>query len=122
MTEATILIVEDEEPIITMLQYNLEQEGFKVHSANDGQEGLIKVKEVNPDVIVLDYMLPGKSGIEVLRELREDPSTAPTPVLMLTAKGQAKDRAAASEAGASLFMTKPFSNAEILENIGRLAP
>lgn len=116
-----VLLVEDEPHIVEALSFLLEREGWEVTSIDDGAQALAQAARLEPDVIILDFMLPGRSGIEVLRDLRAQAGTIHTPVLMLTAKGQAKDRAAAEEAGVSLFMTKPFSNQEIIENVARLA-
>jgi DNA-binding response OmpR family regulator len=80
-----------------------------------------RVRETRPDLVILDLMLPGQSGLEILTALRADPATAALPVLMLSAKGQARDREAAERAGASRFMTKPFANAEMLAEVRALA-
>lgn len=115
--ETTILVVEDEEPIVTMLRYNLEKEGFKVYSAMDGEEGLLMVKEKKPDVMVLDWMLPSMSGIEVCRQLRRDHNTRNIPVIMLSARGEEDDRIRGLDCGADDYITKPFSPSELVARI-----
>lgn len=118
----TVLLVEDEPHIIEALSFLLEQAGWRVVSHSDGGDATAKAASIRPDVMVLDAMLPNKSGFEVLREIREHAEIAALPVLMLTAKGQTKDRAAAEAAGANSFMTKPFSNQEVIEAVRALAP
>ena len=118
--ETSVLIVEDEVAIVTLLRYNLEREGFKVYSTGDGEEAVTMVEEYKPDVIVLDWMLPSLSGIEVCRRLKADIETAAIPILMLTAKGQAKDRETAEAGGVTKFMTKPFANQELLATVRAL--
>lgn len=122
MMGKTVLLVEDEPHIIEALSFLLEQAGWRVLSHSDGADATAKAAEVRPDVMVLDAMLPNKNGFEVLREMRERPDLAALPVLMLTAKGQTKDRAAAEAAGANKFMTKPFSNLEVIEAVSALGP
>lgn len=119
---STVLIVEDEPHIVESLSFLLRREGFEVRAVADGAEALRLALAAPPDVIVLDAMLPGLSGFEVLRRLRAEAAGAALPVLMLTAKGQKRDREDAEAAGVSLFMTKPFSNAEVVEAVKRLAP
>jgi DNA-binding response OmpR family regulator len=118
----TVLLVEDEPHIIEALSFLLEQAGWRVLSHSDGADATLIAANIRPDVMVLDAMLPNKSGFEVLREIRERPDLTALPVLMLTAKGQTKDRAAAEAAGANKFMTKPFSNQEVVEAVRALAP
>ena len=110
-----ILIVEDEPNIIESLSFLLTREGFSVASEKDGAEALAKVRAYQPHLVILDVMLPNRSGFDILRELK---SKGVTPkVLMLTAKGQAKDRLAADDLGVDRFMTKPFANAEIIRAV-----
>ncbi|MCB1322305.1 MAG: phosphate regulon transcriptional regulator PhoB [Leptospiraceae bacterium] len=111
--DTTILIVEDEEAIVTMLRYNLEKEGYKVESTDDGEEALTMVKEHRPDVIVLDWMLPSMSGIEVCEALRRNPETKGIPIIMLSARGEEGDRIQGLDAGADDYMIKPFSPSEL---------
>jgi len=114
-----VLIVEDEPNIADALRFLLTHEGFQVTIESDGARALTRCKSINPHVVVLDVMLPNRSGFDILRDLREH-DTAP-PVLMLTAKGQAQDRKTAETLGADIFMTKPFSNAEVIEAVKTLA-
>lgn len=116
-----ILLAEDEPNIVESLQFLLQRAGFVVEVAGDGHLALKTVLENPPDVLVLDVMLPGIDGYEVLRRLRTDPATRNLPVMMLTAKGQREDREMALRSGADLFMTKPFANAEIVEAVRELA-
>jgi two-component system, OmpR family, response regulator len=115
-----VLLIEDEPHIIEAITFLLERDGWRVTAHSNGADAVRKVAQTEPDLIILDVMLPNRSGFDVLREIRRTASMAALPVLMLTAKGQVKDREAAIEAGASLFMTKPFSNQEILENVQKL--
>ncbi|MBF9061332.1 response regulator [Rhodobacterales bacterium HKCCSP123] len=116
-----ILLVEDEGNILEAITFILSRAGWEVQGHGNGATALEAVGRVTPDVLVLDVMLPGRSGLEILRDLRATPETADLPVLMLTAKGQAKDRETAMELGANAYLTKPFSNAELLETVTRLA-
>ncbi|MBU2379316.1 MAG: phosphate regulon transcriptional regulator PhoB [Alphaproteobacteria bacterium] len=104
-----ILVMEDEDALATLLQYNLEKEGYDVVVAADGEEGLIQVDERQPDLILLDWMLPKVSGIEVCRRLRGRPETRNLPVIMLTARGEESDRVRGLDTGADDYLTKPFS-------------
>jgi two-component system phosphate regulon response regulator PhoB len=112
-----ILIVEDEAPIASLLRYNLEREGFEVIEAVDGEEGLLLVEERNPDLILLDWMLPKLSGIEVCRQLRHAPKTKVLPIIMLTARGEEGDRVRGLNSGADDYITKPFSPSELIARI-----
>ncbi len=116
-----VLLIEDEPHIVEAIAFLLEREGWQVTTHSNGQDAAEVASRVAPDVIILDNMLPNKSGIEILKEIRSNATTSEKPVLMLTAKGQARDRAAAEEAGASMFMTKPFSNQEIIDTVKSLA-
>ena len=115
-----VLIVEDEPNIADALSFLLSHEGFEVSVESDGARVLERVAECAADVVILDVMLPNRSGFDILRDLRSGADGAP-PVLMLTAKGQAQDRKTAEELGATVFMTKPFSNAEVVATVKRLA-
>ena len=117
----TVLLAEDEPNIVESLSFLLERAGFEIRVATDGQQALDTALEQQPDVLVLDLMLPELDGYEVLRQLRANPRGEKLPVLMLTAKGQRIDRETALECGADVFMTKPFANAEITEAVTRLA-
>ena len=110
----TVLIVEDEEALVTLLRYNLEREEFHVNAASDGEEALILAKEEAPDIILLDWMLPLMSGIEACRRLRRTPGLADVPIIMLTAKGEETDKVRGLESGADDYVTKPFSPAELI--------
>lgn len=114
---ATILVVDDEEPIQELLRFNLEKEGYLVGVAKDGQEALDRVAREQPDLIVLDLMLPGMDGLEVCRRLRLIPGFQQIPIIMLTAKGEVIDRVLGLELGADDYMTKPFSPRELLARI-----
>ena len=112
-----ILIVEDEPPLIEVVRYNLEKEGYQVSVAEDGKRALNKVRESIPDLIILDWMLPELSGIEVCRQLREDPDSKDIPVIMLTARGEEVDRLKVLASGADDYVVKPFSPAELLARV-----
>lgn len=112
-----VLLIEDEPNIMEAIRFFLSRDGWKVSCHSDGATAVTEVNRVEPDVVVLDVMLPNRSGFDVLKDLRADPATKELPVLMLTAKGQTKDRERAEHLGTSGFMTKPFSNAEVLEKL-----
>ena len=116
-----VLLIEDEPNIIEAISYILSKDGWTVHTHADGETAMEKVQQGLPDLIILDVMLPGRSGYDILRDLRAEAQTASVPVMMLTARGQAKDREMAKRLGATHFMTKPFSNSEILESVRALA-
>ena len=109
-----VLLVEDEVNIIEAVRFLLSREGWQVDTHSDGATAVDTIRTVRPDLVVLDHMLPGKSGLDILTELRADPEFLTLPVLMLTARGQARDREQAEKAGVSRFMTKPFSNTEVM--------
>ena len=113
MTKPLVLIVEDEAPLVTLLRYNLEKEGFEVCSAGDGEEALVQIAERKPDILLLDWMLPHVSGIEVCRQIRRAPQTRALPVIMLTARGEELDRVRGLNSGADDYITKPFSVREL---------
>ncbi len=112
-----ILVVEDEDSLATLLQYNLEKEGYKVVVAGDGEEALLLVDERLPDLIVLDWMLPKISGIEVCRRLRQRPEARNVPVIMLTARGEETDRIRGLDTGADDYVVKPFSMTELAARV-----
>jgi two-component system phosphate regulon response regulator PhoB len=116
-----VLLIEDEPNIIEAISYILTKDGWTVHTHSDGETAMAKVMQGVPDLIILDVMLPGRSGYDILRDLRAQAETKDVPVMMLTARGQAKDREMAASLGATRFMTKPFSNAEVLESVRALA-
>ena len=117
-----VLVIEDEPNIIEAISFILSRDGWRVDTHSNGVDAAEVVRVKTPDVIILDVMLPGRSGYDILRELRDDAATANIPVLMLTARGQTKDRELAERAGVSRFMTKPFSNAEVLDAVRALVP
>ena len=112
-----ILVVEDEAPLITLLRYNLEEAGFDVDEATNGEEALISVRERLPDLVVLDWMLPAVSGIEVCRQLRRRRETRDVPVIMLTARSEETDRIRGLDSGADDYISKPFSPKELIARI-----
>jgi len=112
-----VLIVEDETALVELLRYNLEQTGFLVSVAYDGEEALASVQEDPPDLILLDWMLPLMSGIEVCRQLRRQIATANLPIIMLTARGEEGDRVRGLDAGADDYVAKPFSPTELIARI-----
>ena len=115
-----LLIVEDEAAIAALLRYNFEREGFEVSEAMDGEEALLRAQEDKPDLVVLDWMLPLMSGIEVCRRLRRLPETRAVPIVMLTARGEEADKVRGLEGGADDYVTKPFSPVELIARIRAL--
>ena len=114
LTGRRVLLIEDEPNLIEAIRFLLTRDGWNVETHSDGSDAVEVVRRARPDLVILDMMLPGKSGMDILRELRELDELAKMPVLMLTARGQSRDRAMAEQAGVSRFMTKPFSNVEVL--------
>ncbi|HEY5105750.1 MAG TPA: phosphate regulon transcriptional regulator PhoB [Caulobacteraceae bacterium] len=112
-----LLVVEDEDALATLLQYNLEKEGYRVQLCADGQEALIAIDEGQPDLVVLDWMLPSVSGIEVCRRLRQRAATRNLPIIMLTARGEESDRIRGLDVGADDYVVKPFSMVELVARI-----
>ena len=112
-----VLIVEDEAPLVTLLRYNLEREGFEVAEAGDGEEALLRVAETRPDAVLLDLMLPNVSGLEVCRQLRRSPATRSVPIIMLTARGEEPDRVRGLNSGADDYVVKPFSPSELIARV-----
>lgn len=117
---ARILIAEDEEPLSVLLRYNLESEGYTVDDADRGDEAELKLRESSPDLLILDWMLPGLSGIELCRRLRLRPETKNLPVIMLTARGEEADRVRGLSTGADDYIVKPFSVPELLARVRAL--
>lgn len=115
-----ILVVEDEPAQMELLAYNMEKEGFTVIRAMDGDEGLLAAEETSPDLIVLDWMLPNVSGIEVCRQLKRRKDTSDTPVIMLTARGEETDRIRGLDTGADDYMVKPYSISELMARVRAL--
>lgn len=114
---ATVLVVEDEEPLSLLLRYNLEAEGFKVNCVNRGDDAEVSVSETPPDLIVLDWMLPGISGLELCRRLRANRNTRNIPIMLLTARGEEADRIRGLTTGADDYVTKPFSVPELIARV-----
>jgi two-component system phosphate regulon response regulator PhoB len=115
-----VMLVEDEPSLVTMLRYNMEKEGFRVCEAMDGEEALTLLAERNPDLVVLDWMLPIMSGIEVCRQIRRKPRTRDLPVIMLTARGEEGDKVRGLNTGADDYLTKPFSLPELMARVRAL--
>ncbi|MDE2488956.1 MAG: phosphate regulon transcriptional regulator PhoB [Alphaproteobacteria bacterium] len=115
-----LLVIEDEEALATLLDYNLDKEGFRVDRAGDGEEGLLKIEEETPDLVLLDWMLPKVSGVEVCRQLRARPETRRTPILMLTARGEESDKVRGLDTGADDYVVKPFAMSELTARIRAL--
>ncbi len=116
-----VLLVEDEPNIVEAMGFILSRDGWSVATHANGETALEEIRRVAPDVLVLDVMLPGRSGYDILRDLRAEPALAALPVLMLTARGQEKDRALAEELGVTGFMTKPFANDDLRAAVNRIA-
>ena len=115
-----ILVVEDEEPLSLLLRYNLESEGYSVESANRGDDAELMLKEHLPDLVLLDWMLPGLSGIELCRRLRQRAETKTLPIILLTARGEEDERVRGLATGADDYVVKPFSVPELLARVGAL--
>ena len=113
----SVLIAEDESALVTLLRYNLEREGYRVLEARDGEEALLVAAEEQPDLVLLDWMLPQLSGIEVCRRLRGRQETRNVPIIMLTARGEESDRIRGLDTGADDYLTKPFSMTELLARL-----
>ena len=112
-----VLVMEDEDALATLLSYNLEKEGYRVVVAADGEEGMLQIEERLPDLVLLDWMLPKLSGIEVCRRIRGKSETRNMPIIMLTARGEESDRIRGLDTGADDYMTKPFSMTELVARI-----
>lgn len=115
-----VLVVEDEAPLVTLLRYNLEKQGFHVEEAGDGGEALVQISEAPPDLVLLDWMLPGLSGLELCRQIRRRPATRNLPVIMLTARAEDQDAVRGLETGADDYITKPFSTEALIARIRAL--
>ena len=114
---ASILVIEDEEPLQVLLRYNLESEGYKVRHSAQGEDALYLINEEKPDLILLDWMLPGISGIEVCRLIRAKPEARDIPIIMLTARSEEAERVRGLATGADDYLVKPFSVPELLARI-----
>lgn len=115
-----VLLIEDEPHIAEAIRFILSRGGLQVTALSEGTGAVEAVRRLRPDLLILDLMLPGLTGLDILSALRGDPATADLPVMMLTAKGGGRDREAAARAGVNCFMTKPFSNAEMLAEVRAL--
>jgi DNA-binding response OmpR family regulator len=116
-----VLLIEDEPHIVEAIRFILTRDGWQVEAHADGADAMDLIRRLQPQVLILDVMLPGRSGYEILQELRADPALAALPVLMLTARGQDRDRDLAERYGVSRFMTKPFSNTDVLASVRELS-
>lgn len=117
MSKSTILIIEDEPDILEVIQYNLEREGHKVIACRDGEQGLSRIRTDNPDLVILDLMLPGIDGVEVCRGVKSDPVTRAIPIIMVTAKGEESDIVLGLGVGAEDYIAKPFSPRELVARV-----
>jgi DNA-binding response OmpR family regulator len=117
----SILIAEDEPNIVESLTFLLEREGYAVSAVGDGDTALRILQQAPPGMLILDVMLPGRNGFEILKAIRANGSLANLPVIILTAKGQEKDRKTALDLGANAFITKPFSNQDLVKQINRIS-
>lgn len=115
-----VLLIEDEPNIIEAISFILSRDGWTVHTHEDGETAMDKVRNQPPDLIILDVMLPGRSGFDILRDIRAEEASRALPVMMLTARGQTKDRDLALRLGANHFMTKPFSNQDVRDYVRKL--
>jgi two-component system phosphate regulon response regulator PhoB len=120
LSKPLVLVVEDEAALATMLRYNLEKQGFRVEEATDGQEALTRIAETQPDLVLLDWMLPQMSGIEVCRQIRRRSSTRDLPVIMVTARTEDQDAVRGLNTGADDYITKPFSMESLLARMRAL--
>jgi two-component system phosphate regulon response regulator PhoB len=118
MTKGRLLLVEDDKALAELLIWHFEREDFEVHRTADGEEALIVAEERAPDIVILDWMIEGISGLEVCRRLRRRPATANVPIIMLTARGEESDRIRGLETGADDYVTKPFSPRELVARVG----
>ena len=118
MTKPALLLVEDDRALADLLMWHFDREGYEIVRTADGDEALLLAEERVPDLVILDWMIEGVSGIEVCRRLRRRPSTAHVPIIMLTARGEETDRIRGLETGADDYVTKPFSPRELLARVG----
>ena len=118
MTAKRLLLVEDDRPLAELVRFHFDRAGYDVTRTGDGEEALILAEEVRPDLVILDWMIEGISGIEVCRRLRRRPTTANLPIIMLTARGEENDRVRGLETGADDYLTKPFSPKELVARAG----
>ena len=116
----TVLVVDDDPVILKLLEVNFEMEGFTVISAKDGQDGIDTARSARPDLVISDIMMPRKSGLELVAELKGDPDTKQIPIILLSAKAQNADERAGLEAGADDYVTKPFEPLDLVDRVNRL--
>jgi DNA-binding response OmpR family regulator len=120
MADSTVLVVDDDPVILKLLEVNFEMEGFTVVTARDGEEGIEVARAEQPDLIVSDIMMPKKSGLELVTELKSDPSTSDIPIILLSAKAQNADVRSGMDAGADDYVTKPFEPLDLVDRVNRL--
>ena len=120
MAKPKILVIEDEADILEVISYNLEREGHKVISCRNGEQGLSRIRTDNPDLVILDLMLPGMDGVEVCRQVKSDPVTRAIPVIMVTAKAEESDIVLGLGIGADDYITKPFSTKDAIDRVAAL--
>ena len=120
MAPATVLVVDDDPVILKLLEVNFEMEGFQVVRASDGAEGLERAREVRPDIVVLDVMMPRMTGYEVAKALREDEGTAHIPIIFVTARAQSSDVERGMELGVDDYVTKPFDPLDLIARVNTL--
>ncbi|MCY3984610.1 MAG: response regulator [Roseovarius sp.] len=113
----TVLLIEDEQNIVEAVRFILSRDGWDVRTHANGLDAFDAVRRRNPDVVILDVMLPGRSGFDILQDIREDETVGNVPVLMLSARGRKEDIETAKRSGANLYLTKPFSNEEVLNAV-----
>jgi DNA-binding response OmpR family regulator len=116
----TVLVVDDDPVILKLLEVNFEMEGFTVLTAKDGVEGVTRARKDRPDLVISDIMMPHKSGIELVQDLKQDPETEAIPVILLSAKAQTADQREGLDAGADDYVTKPFEPLELVDRVNRL--
>ncbi len=116
-TEPHLLVVEDEEALVILLRYNLEREGYQVSVAMDGDDAIYMAEAIEPDLILLDWMLPGRSGLSICREIRAHKTLKKTPIIMVTARGEERDMIQGLKNGADDYVRKPFSPTELLARV-----
>lgn len=117
-----VLVIEDEPNIVEAVSFILARDGWEVRTHGQGADALEVIRAVQPDLVILDVMLPGRNGFDILQALRAEADTAALPVLLLTARGQTRDRELAARCGASRFIAKPFSNIEVLASVREMVP
>ena len=120
MPDSTVLVVDDDPVILKLLEVNFEMEGFTVLVAHDGEEGIEVARQDRPDVIVSDIMMPKRSGLELVTELKGDPDTSDIPIILLSAKAQNADVRSGLDSGADDYVTKPFEPLDLVDRVNRL--